>query len=199
MLRIAPLVFAFLALGSAPSFAADSATSATAVAVAGDKLPAPYLITDVGQGNTAKLVRTILKSKVTFEFKEQAKADELGDAKTIIIGVGASTKGLGAAGLDIDTETKRTEAILKAAKDKGIKVVAVHLGGQSRRGDLSDKLTRSVFEASAFGVVLKEGDEDQFFTKLADEKKLKIETVEEKAAAGAALLKLLNASEGAAK
>ena len=56
-------------------------------------------------------------------------ADLPDDCKTLILAVGGSSKGLGAAGIDADQELARTDALISAAKEKGIIVLALHTGG----------------------------------------------------------------------
>ncbi|MCP4657467.1 MAG: hypothetical protein GY856_18845 [bacterium] len=133
---------------------------------------ATILITDVGQGNSAKIIRMLLrKNGVTdFDFKEIAAPEDLTGIELMIVGVGASTKGLGAAGLNLEAEKERAEALLGAATERKIKVIGVHIGGQPRRGELSDPLNEQVMLAATTFVVWKDGDADGFFTSLAENK-----------------------------
>jgi len=54
--------------------------------------------------------------------------------QTVIIAIGASLKGMGASGLTVDTEAKRLKSIIEFCKTNKINVVAVHMGGGSKRG-----------------------------------------------------------------
>ncbi len=129
----------------------------------------PALIVDVGQGNNARLVQAMLRRSdaVQAQLNEMATAADLSDVRTLLIGVGASTKGLGAAGLDVGEERGRMEALLAAAKENDITVVGIHIGGESRRGELSDGFIERVAELSDVFVVWGEGNEDGFFDQLA--------------------------------
>jgi hypothetical protein len=130
------------------------------------------LVTDVGQGNSAKITRMLLKKNGISEitFVEIAAPEDLEGIEMMIVGVGASTKGLGAAGLDLEGETERASSLLATAKDRSVKIVGVHIGGQPRRGEISDSLNELVMMESDTFVVWKEGNEDGFFTRLAETK-----------------------------
>ena len=159
---------------SAPTSAPAKAAEASGeVAVATEKkiFEDPVLVTDVGQGNNARLVQVMLKRDGSVEFKSEAQAgvEMLEGRKTLIIGVGASTKGLGAAGLDADTELTRGKALIKAAKDQEIDIIGVHIGGPARRGELSDQFVEAVFRASDTFIAWEGGNKDGFLTKLAEE------------------------------
>lgn len=127
------------------------------------------LVTDMGQGNNAKIIRMLLKKNgiTNVTLVELADVADLAGIDILIIGVGASTKGLGAAGLNVDKELERASKLLAAAKQKSIKTVGAHVGGEARRGELSDKLNELVMLESERFVVWKEGDKDGFFSRLA--------------------------------
>ena len=48
-----------------------------------------------------------------------------------------------------------------------MKVVAVHVGGESRRGPLSDKFIDPVMAKADFVLVTEDGNKDGYFTKAA--------------------------------
>ena len=83
-----------------------------------------------------------------------------GDAKTLIVVVGGSSKGLGAAGIDADGELARLAELIDGAKGAGLSVIAMHTGGEARRGDLSDKFITPIFEKADYAIVVTAGDED---------------------------------------
>jgi len=127
------------------------------------------LVTDVGQGNNAKIVRLLLKKNgiTDITFVEIAAPDDLEGIGMMIVGVGASTKGLGAAGLDLEQESERAANLLAAAHARSVKIVGVHIGGHPRRGEISDPLNELVMMESDTFVVWIQGNEDDFFTRLA--------------------------------
>ena len=96
---------------------------------------APILLTTGGQSADYQMVGTLMKNLgMDYTMDNKATSAELGDAKTLIVVVGGSSKGLGAAGISQEDELARAEAIVKTAKDNGITVIAAHLGGAARRG-----------------------------------------------------------------
>jgi hypothetical protein len=140
--------------------------------VSADTGGSSILVTDVGQGNNAKIIRMLLKKNGIREIKfvELATPEDLDGITMMIVGVGASTKGLGAAGLDVEGEAQRAADLLRTARAKSVKVIGVHIGGQARRGEISDMLNELVMKSSDTFIAWKEGDEDGFFTKLAEAK-----------------------------
>ena len=125
-------------------------------------LEGPVILTSVGQSADVDIVNTLCtKAGIDLEKNNGITADDLpADCKTLILAVGGSSKGLGAAGIDADQELERTAALLEKAKSQGTKIVAVHTGGSARRGTLSDSFIVPAFEAADIGVVVAEGDQD---------------------------------------
>lgn len=151
----------------------QSAEARAGEASSGKVYQQPVLITDIGQGNTARLIEVMLRrgGKVNFKAEPLAAAKDLGEAKTLVIGVGGSTKGLGAAGLDANAETERMKALIEAARKAKLAIIGVHMGGMPRRGELSDVFNRYVFEQSDLFILWEGGNEDGFFTRLDKAKK----------------------------
>jgi hypothetical protein len=116
----------------------------------------------VGQSADVDIVATHCKKiKLDVYQNNTIKAEELTSKyKTIILAVGGSNKGLGAAGIDADQELARADALIAKAKELGITVIAMHVGGADRRGTLSDSFIVPAFEAADIGVVVAEGDQD---------------------------------------
>lgn len=144
----------------------------------------PILVTSAGQSADVSLAGTLLrKLNLNFKVVNLAKESDLSGVKTLVIVPGFSSKGLGAAGISREQELDRVKSILKSAKDKGIKVLMLHLGGKARRGVQSDDLCQLAANASSLMIVVKQGDEDQFFTKLASQKKVQIKVIDKMAEA----------------
>jgi hypothetical protein len=158
-------------------------------ALAGVTFSKPALLTSAGQSSDIAVVKALLNTKLKLgvEVKPLAQVEDLAGAKTLIVVVGASTKGLGAAGLDIDKETSRTKALLKAAKEKGIQILALHTGGEARRGKTSNDLIEIVVPQSQQVVVVASGNKDKIFTNLASKAGIPLAEVESLAAAGEAV------------
>ncbi len=122
----------------------------------------PAVLTSVGQSADVEIVGTLCgKAGIEVTLNNTINAEDLpSDCKTLILAVGGSSKGLGAAGIDADQELARTDALLKKADELGITVVAMHTGGSARRGTLSDSFITPSFAAADVAVVVAEGDGD---------------------------------------
>lgn len=144
-----------------------------------ENLEDPIIITSIGQSADVSMLDALMKKiDREYTFDPLAKADDMVNSKTIFIAAGASSKGLGAAGISVEDETKRAQEILDMLKaDESIKVVLVHLGGQARRGTLSDQFTNIILEVSDYIIVVEDGDSDGFFTNYASNNSIPISYV----------------------
>ena len=121
----------------------------------------PILVTSGGQSADYQMIATVMgKIGMDYEVNNLATSADLGDAKTLIVVVGGSSKGLGAAGIDADGELARLEELMSGAADAGLSIIAMHTGGEARRGDLSDKFITPIFEKADYAIVVTSGDED---------------------------------------
>lgn len=148
------------AAASAETTAAGVATELTEISAGMCSTPA--ILTSIGQSADVDIANTLCTKagiEVTMN-KNITGADLPDDCKTLILAVGGSSKGLGAAGIDADQELARTDALISAAKEKGIIVLALHTGGSARRGTLSDSFITPAFQGCDAAIVVSEGDSD---------------------------------------
>ena len=87
----------------------------------------------------------------------------------VLLVLGTSSKGLGAAGTDVQKETARAEAFANLAKEGKIVLVCLHVGGAARRGELSDPVITAAFAGANAVLVKADGNTDGFFTNLAEQ------------------------------
>ena len=87
-------------------------------------------------------------------------------------------KGLGSAGLDTDTEYERIRALLAEAKKKNIPVLCLHLGGEQRRGELTDKMIEEFLPSAKMALIVKSGNKDGLFTRICKEKNIPLVEIE---------------------
>lgn len=140
--------------------AAGAATELTEISAGMCSTPA--ILTSIGQSADVDIANTLCTKagiEVTMN-KNITGADLPDDCKTLILAVGGSSKGLGAAGIDADQELARTDALISSAKEKGIIVLALHTGGSARRGTLSDSFITPAFQGCDAAIVVSEGDSD---------------------------------------
>jgi hypothetical protein len=148
------------------------------------KFERPILVTSAGQSADVTMASTLLKrADIEATVTPLAEADDLKGIRTLIVVAGFSSKGLGAAGISRDDEMARITALLTAAQKEKIPVLTMHLGGAARRGSQSDDFNLVAAEAASRLIVVKGGDEDQFFSSLAATKKIPIDLVEKIAGA----------------
>jgi hypothetical protein len=147
----------------------------------------PVLLTSCGQSPGPVRMKVFMQRlALAFDYNPLAKAGDLvakknegKPYKSLIIVTGASLKGMGAAGVSMDEELARTKALIDEAKKQGIKVIGAHIEGMARRaqgataGDNSDEQSiDAVCPVSNFLIVKKEGDSDQRFTIISNNKKI---------------------------
>ena len=159
-LRLALGALLLLALGVTAAQAADVA------------------LTSVGQSPDTMMVRVVLKNTLKLDptYNAMMKAGDLKDEKVLIAVVGGSSKGLGAAGINPEDEAGRAKALLKAARDGGKKVLIMHVGGEGRRGTLSDLFIEAAAPYADDMIVVDGGNGDGIFTKFAEAKSITIKT-----------------------
>lgn len=139
---------------------------------------APILVTSFGQSTDAAMLDTVMKRVgVDYTYNPTVGADGVAGYKTIVIAVGASTKGLGAAGISEADETARAKAIMKEVEAHGLEVICCHIGGSSRRGALSDVFTDMVLSQSSCIVLKEDANFDGKFTDYAKAHNLPISLI----------------------
>jgi len=138
------------------------------IASASAALAADVALTSVGQSPDAVMVRVVMrKLKVEADYDALMKPEALGSQKVLIAVVGGSSKGLGAAGINADQEKARAISLLEAAKKKGMKILVMHVGGEGRRGTLTDLFINAAVPFGERLVLVKGGNNDGLVTKLA--------------------------------
>ena len=163
-------------------------TDASAAAQTAFTAPPPVAITSCGQSPDAYTVSLLSKrAKIEHVFDNMLKPEALKTVKTLVIVTGGSAKGLGEAGIDEKGELARVAQLLAKAKELGVKVLAVHVGGESRRGPLSDKFIDPVTAKADFVLVTEDGNKDGAFTRAAKTRNVPIVIVKQVAEVGPAL------------
>jgi hypothetical protein len=130
----------------------------------------PAFLSTVGQSADIEMVKVLLdRSAVPHTDNAQAKAGDLAPsgAKTLVLVLGGSTKGLGAAGISADAELERARLLIAEARKLGMTIIGMHVGGEARRGQLSDRFIQAAVPACQYLVVVADGDKDGFISRLA--------------------------------
>lgn len=159
----------------AVSLAGPAAVTMGAPAI--PKFPSPILVTCTGQTPGSLTLKSFLDAVgIPSTHDNMILPSKMGGYKTMVVVMGASLKGLGAAGIDQDEETERDDMIFKKAKDSGMKIVAAHIEGVARRNAIADKFITPYVPKADFLLVLEEGNEDGLFTKLSAQYKIPMVT-----------------------
>jgi hypothetical protein len=150
----------------------------------------PLLITSAGQNAEVQIAAVLAKrAGLNFTLSKQATAADLENMKTLVLVLGASLKGLGAAGLDMDKERERVIALITVAQKIQVPLLCLHLGGETRRGQQTDDLIAEVLPLAKMLIVVRSGNSDGFFTKLCQPKNIPLIEVEKTADAQVPLQK----------
>ena len=153
-------------------------------------LSPPILVTTCGQSPGALMV-TLISEGLEFACEEvdsmtveelEALCESGGDCPittidapycVLFVTTGTSLKGLGAAGVDIDAEIERCEALIEFAKRLGIFVIIGQVEGPSRRTDEYDeKSIRSMSPLADLLITRSDVNDDGYFTTLAEENEI---------------------------
>jgi hypothetical protein len=148
----------------------------------------PLLLTSAGQSPDVQLAVVLAKrAGLEHTLAKMAEAKDLAGAKTLGVVVGASLKGLGAAGIDTAKEKERVRALLAEAAAKGIPVLFLHLGGDQRRGELTDAMVADTLPSAKLAVIVKSADKDGLFSRICKDKGIPLVAVEKTADAAEVL------------
>lgn len=121
----------------------------------------PVLLTSVGQSADVNVVQTLLKKcEIDCDLNATVAADGLSSYKTLVLAIGGSSKGLGAAGIDENQEIDRVKSVIAKAQEQGMTIISLHIGGSARRGTLSDKFIPDALNAANAAIIVSEGDSD---------------------------------------
>ncbi len=137
----------------------------------------PVLITSGGQSPGALQMMVLAKTGgINYEFIKDVEptAENIKPFNTVIIVVGASGKGLGAAGIDVETEIERLVQLAEISKDFGKVVIIAQIEGSTRRGTSSDEITDAIVEFSDFLLIKSDANEDGKFSTISEEKNIPI-------------------------
>ncbi len=101
--------------------------------------------------------------------------------KTVIFAIGASLKGMGASGLTVDDEVGRLQKVAGYCRQQGIFIIAVHVGGVSRRGapgSDNERMIDAVAPSADYLIVTQDSNKDGRFSQIAQEKNIPLTEVE---------------------
>lgn len=159
----------------------------------------PMVVTTMGQSPGALMFRLVCtRSQIACVQEDLLTAEQLAEMaagenapKTLVITTGTSLKGMGAAGIDMNFEVKRVEALISKAKELGMTIIGAHIEGMARRVDSTDERSiNTVIPKSDLILVIADSDSDGFFTNYSEENGIPLIKVKESLDIGPALKEL---------
>lgn len=139
----------------------------------------PLLITSAGQSADVQIGGVLAKrAGLSATLSKNATPQDLEEIKTLALVIGVSMKGLGAAGLDLEQEKSRVRELIDEAHNRDIPLLCLHLGGESRRGELTDQMIQDFLPQAQMVIVVKSGNKDGLFTTICMEKNIPFLEVE---------------------
>lgn len=133
------------------------------------------LLTSIGQSADISMLDAMFKKiGADYDFDSLIAAEDVAAYDVVILSSGMSSKGLGAAGISMEDEMARAEAIKKTCEENGITVILAHMGGSARRGANSDEFNQLGLDIASYVMVVEEGNTDNLFTDAATEKGIPI-------------------------
>jgi len=140
----------------------------------------PVLITSAGQSPGGVTVSVLCKrNKIDSEYWTLASAENLKNFKTLIIVIGSSLKGMGAAGIDINDELDRIEKLIEEARKQNILIIGMHIEGEARRTGYCEEAISFVAPRVDYLIVRSDGNKDGRFDLISKEKNIPMTIIEE--------------------
>lgn len=147
----------------------------------------PLIVTTCGQSPGSLMAQQLAKREgievvredlLTAEFlREKQEAGE--GFNTLMITIGTSGKGLGAAGIDMNDEEDRINAIIEEARNQEMVIIGGQIEGKERRVDKADERSMEIVAPQADILIVHEGaNEDNYYSDLAEENDIPIYMIE---------------------
>ena len=146
------------------------------------ELKAPIIVTTCGQSPGALMVKLIcdqvgidcVEADLLTADEMTAECSDFEDVRdfagVLFVTTGTSLKGMGAAGVDVDSEVSRCLALIDAAKELGMVIIVGQVEGPSRRVDEYDEDSiRAMSPLADLLITRDDVNEDEYFTTLAEQ------------------------------
>lgn len=138
-------------------------------------LPVPIareraLVTTAGQGTEGLiLAKYATQLNIRNYYRHRAEPLDLQDVNSVIIALGYSPTGLERAYMDSAQEQQRLTNLVNASHKASKPVIMIHIGGMQRRSALNDTTATTLASKVDYLIVLADSNQDDFFTRLADD------------------------------
>ena len=101
--------------------------------------------------------------------------------QTVMFAIGASLKGMGASGLTVADEVARLKKLINYCEENDIFVVAIHVGGVSKRGapgSDNEKMIDAVAPFADYIIFTSDSNQDGRFTEIAEKNNIDFTEIE---------------------
>ena len=130
----------------------------------------PAVITSAGQSTDTYIIRDITNQlMIRSFFMPQAREVDLKDINTIVFVVSYSSLGMKLQNISYEEEKTRIEKLLLKAKEDGLTVLTVVLGGEQLKDDKTEELLRLIGSRADYIIGLHESRSESILTELAKE------------------------------
>jgi len=172
------------AISEAETVAAEAETEAEEAELIAEE---PMVVTTCGQSPGSLMAQQLARREgITAERQDLLTVDyliekhEAGEGfRTLMITIGTSGKGLGAAGIDMADEEARINALIEEARNQGMVVIGGQIEGEERRVDRGDERSMEIVAPQVDILIVHVGaNKDNYYTDLAEEKGLPIYYIE---------------------
>lgn len=146
------------------------------------ELKAPIIVTTCGQSPGALMFKLIcgqvgipcVEADLLTADELMAECSDFDDVRdfagVLVVTTGTSLKGLGAAGVEVDSEVARCLALIEQARELGMVIIVGQIEGPSRRVDEYDEQSiRAMSPLADLLLTRDDVNEDGYFTTLAEQ------------------------------
>ena len=139
----------------------------------------PVAMTAPGQSPEIGVLELLSgRTNLEIESKSFMEPEELQGKKTLLIIIGASGKGMGAVGVQLEDELNKAKKLIATCKEQKIKLIGIHIGGEPRRGPNSDVMIKQITPNCDYVVVRKDGNKDGVFTTICEQNNIPLTEIE---------------------
>lgn len=141
----------------------------------------PVILSSAGQSPGATMLKLMMKrSGIGYDYLQVATLEQIKSKgyKTLVLAMGTSLKGMGAAGIDFNSEMDRIQTLIDYAHENDILVIGFHIEGQSRRGGYDEQLINKFVPQLDGLVVRSDGNSDGIFTELTRKNGIPMKEIE---------------------
>ena len=159
----------------------------------------PLIITTAGQSPGAVSISVICRrNKIDNDYLNLAIVEDLKtkEYKTLIVTMGTSGKGMGAAGIELDDELARIENLIAEARNQNMLVLGFHIEGEARRSGACENSIDLVGPRVDYLIVRSDGNLDGRFDEISKKNEIPLRIFDESIELNEILKEIFSSDEG---